>query len=252
MCWCFLAVIGIMFKYLYGVKHRIVAHIFFMVLTVFASIGATAAMVYLRQLTVPGISAQDFRSYLIIVYICIAWMVLQVLLGIASRIAQASLSANPKVMLVLRTIHKYSGYLLVLLCQGYVVLGWAVINLPIAVGVVMAEIILVLGIFIALKLKYGTGLNVAEKNDIVHAKSVGAVEDDSIEEMMNLPYNDPRVQLRDFVVFDDKLYANSGPEAQSAGNNVGRLLNGREIDRFIYGNNTLEKYPDVHPFPDSR
>jgi len=216
-----------------------------MAVTVLASIMAMSAMIYLRQPNVPAISQADYRAHIIISYITLPWMILQLIIGFVSSIMQSSDTLNPKMLLTVRAIHRYSGYLLLILCKANVVLGWAANNQQIAVGVVVADIMLILGLAILYRLKFGGHLDLSNKVASVHAKEEGAVGDSSAEELMNLPYNDARVQQRNIVVFDDKIYQVSNPNFHPGGRQILKLANGREIDRFLYGLSNLEMYPEL-------
>lgn len=64
---------------------------------------------------------------------------------------------------------------------------------------------------------------------------------------MKYPYNSKEVQSYKFVVLDDKIYMLPIMGFHPGGINIIDFVNGREIDRFLYGLCFLELYPHLEP-----
>jgi hypothetical protein len=247
LCWCLIADIAVLFKHLYSVKYRLLIHGVLMGFVVILSLCIMAAMIILRNAIVPSITQMDFQAHVVIVYITIVWMSLQLIIGLASRIMQANTETNPVTLLWVRRVHRYSGYSLMLLCKINVILWWALTNVQAALGIVVADVILILLLVVIYKLKYGKKMSLDQKEDVKMDKDGTVLMDPHIQELMKLPYNDPRVQRKRVVVFDDKVYSLPEPDFHPGGRKITKLMNGREIDRFLYGLAGPEAYPNLPP-----
>lgn len=249
ICWCLLADIAILFKHLYTVKYRILVHIILMCFAVFMSYAIMAAMIITRNAIVPELKQADFQAHVVIVYITIVWMSLQLIVGVVSRIFQASVFSNPVTLFWIRRVHRWSGYALMILCKINVILWWALTNYQIALGIIIADIVLILVLVAVYFFKYGRKMGLDQKaaGQALESKDEIVLVDPQIEELMSLPYNDPRVQRRWIVVFDDKVYPVNDPDFHPGGRKLMKLMNGREVDRFMYGISGPEQYAGLPP-----
>jgi hypothetical protein len=205
LCWCLLADLAIFVRYLYSFKYRVVTHIILMVTAVAASIAVMAAMINIKSPNVNTITTSDRKAHVIIGYIALAWVIAQFLLGVATRVVQNNPLSSPLSVLVFRRLHRYSGYLLILLCKANVLIGWGMNSLWIAFGVVFGDIALILLLFLIYKCKFGKSITLTDRLSIM-AKDDTEMYDHAMESIASRPYNDPYVQSKDIVVFDDKIY----------------------------------------------
>jgi len=245
LCWCLLADLAVFVRYLYTFRYRVAVHIILMVTAVAASIAVMAAMINLKTPNVEAITTSERRSHVVIGYIVLAWVLAQVLVGIVNRLFQGNPFSSPPKVLLLRRIHRYSGYLLILLCKVNVLIGWGMNSQWIAFGVLFADIALILSLFLVYRCKYGKNLSLTDKVSIM-AKDDAEMYDYAMQEVGTRPYNDPFVQAKEVVVFDDKIYELPPyGDFHPGGKQIIREANGRDIDRFLYGMSNLEMYPEL-------
>lgn len=143
IAWCFIADIGVWIKYVYEFKQRVLAHSLLMTLSLVLSLAMQGLALYGMDITL-DMFPQIESAHVVIGLIALAWISLQFLLGIASRILLTSKSVSPKTIRVFRMLHRISGYILLLVVKVNVLIGWWMGEEIIAFGVLLAEIVLVL------------------------------------------------------------------------------------------------------------
>lgn len=245
LCWCLLADFAIFVRYIYTFRYRVAVHIILMVAAVVGSIAVMAAMINIKSPKVEAITTSDRRAHVVIGYIVLAWVLAQLLLGIATRFFQSNPFTSPPKVLLLRRIHRYSGYLLILVCKINVLIGWGMNSQWAAFGVMFADIALILALFLVYKYKYGKNITLPDKISVI-AKDDTEMYDYAMQEVGSRPYNDPFVQAKEVVVFDDKIYELPPySDFHPGGRQIIKEANGRDIDRFLYGMSNLEMYPQL-------
>lgn len=244
ICWCLLADLAIFVRYIYTFKYRVAAHVCLMLATVIGSIAVMAAMINLRAPKIEAITTSDRRAHVVIGYIALAWVILQFILGVVSRVIIGNPYSNPRNVLISRRIHRYSGYLLIILCKVNVLIGWGMNSVWTAFGVMIADILIIAILAIVYRVKFGKKIALTDKASL-DVKDYTDMYDPAMEEIVDRPYNEPFVQFKNVVVFDDKIYELPSEDFHPGGRQFTKHVNGREIDRFLYGMSNLEMHPEL-------
>jgi len=162
ICWCLLVDIAIFVRFLYTFKHRVLVHAVLMTCAVTASLAVMAAMIYLTNPNPSIVANPDRIAHVATGYIVMAWMILQLILGVINRIICGSSNSSPTAVLIMRRIHRYSGYVLVLICKANAIIGWAMNSQWIALGVVVGDILLILALAIFYRIKFAGKMGLSD------------------------------------------------------------------------------------------
>jgi O-antigen/teichoic acid export membrane protein len=188
VCWCFVADIAIFIKNIFSFRHRILTHGILMACCVIASIVVMALIIAKEEIELDEIPKRDKAAHVVIGYLALAWVIMQMLSGLISQLMLWG-KVSPKVVVYSRKFHAVSGFILVWLCKAEAILGWAMNDEKAALGVVVADIVLV---FVLVSI-----YRYCNRGDITPAtnepKSI-VKDNDKIQELMRLPYNSPQVQ----------------------------------------------------------
>lgn len=68
-----------------------------------------------------------------------------------------------------------------------------------------------------------------------------------LKDLMKKPYNWKEVQVYKFILLDNRVYMLPFMAFHPGGLNIIEFVNGREVDRFLYGLCSLELYPHLQP-----
>ncbi len=131
-------------KYIYTFKYRVVAHGILMTLAVIGSLAVISKIIDEKKPKIEELESTSVKAHFVIGVIILSWICLQLIVGVISNIVLKVPTANPKIIVFLRKSHRISGYVLMLLCKANVILGWVMEDIVVAIGVVCAEIGLVM------------------------------------------------------------------------------------------------------------
>jgi hypothetical protein len=127
--WCVLSDLAIGLLFFIPIKYKVMLHIICgSIMFLFTFVGYFININYLSHYKHNKLFSHHKTLGIIILF----WLIFQFTLGILSRTLQ-SISIHPSVQYIIRLMHKCSGYLLVILTQIQVLIGWIVKNQTIAI-----------------------------------------------------------------------------------------------------------------------
>lgn len=116
---------------------------------------------------------------------------------------------SPKTVYIVRKFHKYIGYIVIMVAKANAILGWAMENEKIAVGIVAAEIAVIFTLRLLYVWNATKGLKGYSQNNVAKVMNTESNDfkiDEQLDKLTSLPYNHPSVQAANFVIFDDTVY----------------------------------------------
>jgi hypothetical protein len=88
----------------------------------------------------------ELQVHFVIGIIILVWIILQLLFGFINKYLQRSKYISPKIVSMSRIIHKYSGYVMVLLCKTECIIGWKVYLSALGFKLIIIEVAISLSI----------------------------------------------------------------------------------------------------------
>lgn len=151
IAWCVLSDLSISMLFLIPINHKVISHIIFGTLVfLFTFVGYFITMNSPTQDNHHKLFPHHKNLGLVLLF----WLVFQTIFGILSRTLQA-MSIHPLVQYIIRLMHKCSGYLLVIITQIQVLIGWIAYDQTIAIVLISLWLVITISLlFLLNKLKY--------------------------------------------------------------------------------------------------
>lgn len=169
----------------------------------------------------------------------LGWVITQAVVGIIIFV-MFWVRVAPRLMLILRLAHKWSGYVLVVLCKLQIMLGWWMFEKPLVIMLVAADILLFISGILYVSRLESQPLNITRQQELAPPNEIT----EAIMQTILSPYNSVVVkQLPPYIVFNDFVFLlidGFHPGGQTL---IDKVIN-REVDRYLYGMYPIEDFID--------
>ena len=116
--WCLLADVAIMVVFLYNLKYKTLIHGLLMGIAVICSVVVIVTMIDSKQTKIDELSSTNKKAHYVIGLIVLGWTCLQFISGIISHISWVPKKMHPNPVKFSNIIHKYSGYVIMLVAKA--------------------------------------------------------------------------------------------------------------------------------------
>lgn len=256
VCWCLLVDIAM---FVVIMRHRIwtyIIHALLMLVVIAASLALTLVLVRSRHGFARFGELNTVRkAHFILGVITMIWPGLQIFTGCMCNILQIFGKSSPKAIQFFSYTHKISGYILVLLCKANVLIGWHEFKMAgfwTLIGwTIFTTILYLYRVFLLPEATSVSGFKANPQYELLIPPDESAI--DLGKSITAYPHNAKELSKLNYVVFADYVWdLNRVTWLHPAGSKLIDLVNGREIDRFIYGMSTEESIKNLGGFEHSR
>lgn len=249
ICWCFIADLGVFFKFARRIPWNIFWHILCFLLVI---VGTIVEVIYSIRMFDPFYDYKTFpkisKGHLVLAFVICGVVAVEIVAGFVSYFLQLLTKVNPRVLKFFRWVHMIGGYLILVMAKGETVYGWVLYNSMTAVTIVSAEIVLVITLFFVYVRKVN---RITEENKSYQLLRRPINQEESILiNLLNsdLPYNSLALKNFNFFIFNDFVYLYGSRGFHPGGGKIMDLVRGREVDRYVYGMYGVEEYPKLGRF----
>lgn len=256
VCWCLLVDIAMFIVIMRHRKWTYIIHGLLMLAIIAASLTLTLLLVRSRHgFARFGQLGTVLKAHFILGVITMIWPGIEIFTGCVCRLLQIFGKSNPKTILFFSYTHKILGYILVLLCKANVLIGWHEFSMAgfwtLMGWTIFTTILYLYRVFL---LPQMTNVSTFKANP--HYEVLGPTDTAALQlahAITSYPRNAKELQGLRYVMFADYVWdLNRVDWVHPAGAKLIDLVNGREIDRFIYGMSTEESMKELAAFEHSK